>query len=213
MPTRIPRIKEFPKDGRIWRIDWLGAVERTPSEALIDVFLSPAKSGIEVPEKQEHFDASGVVRVPIGVGQLPFLSIGSLWKDRCRLAQTVGVDLKLADIRISHDTVSLVDAGTVLSEVPKRWMIPHFEHVIDKRVMRSRCIAIKYGDDPYGILLPVAEAIRFYYAASTNLAHVVFSGGFQLSLDRIINTVEFGIVPGTERMYIKRRRSLSNDDG
>lgn len=213
MSTRIPPIREFPNDGRIWRIDWLGAVERTSFEALIDVFLSPAKPGVLRPEKQEHFDPIQVARVQIGVGQLPFLVVGTFWKNRRRLAQVAGRDLALADVHISPDTVKLVEAGMVLSEVPKRWMIPPYDHVVDKRAMPSRCLAIEYGDDPYGIILPVAEAVRFYYAVSTDLAHIVFGGGFQLDLNRIINTDDFGMAHGTQRMYLKRRRWLSNEDG
>jgi hypothetical protein len=213
MPTRIPPIREFPKDGRIWRIDWLGSVERTASEALIDVFLSPTRSGILNPEKQDHFDTSAVERIQVGVGQLPFLAIGSLWRDRRRLVRVVGTTLILSDVVISPNTVMLVDAGKVLSENPKRWMIPNYVHAIHGRAMHSRCLAIEYEGDPYGIILPVAEAIRCYYATSTDLAHVVFSGGFHLDLNRIINTADFGIVPGTERMYIKRRRWLADADG
>lgn len=213
MPTRIPPIREFPKDDRTWRIDWLGAVERHASEALIDVFLSPGKAGIAKPEKQDHFEAGEAVKVQVGVGQLPFLAIGTLWKNRRRMMGTVGTELMLSGIQVSSETVRLVDAGTLLSEDPKRWMIPPFDHKIDSAARRSRCFAIEYDGDPYGILLPVAEAIRFYYAVSTDLAHIVFSGGFQLDLDSIINTADFGMVPGTQRMYLKRRRWLSDADG
>lgn len=213
MPTRIPPIREFPKDDRTWRIDWLGAVERHASEALIDVFLSPGKAGIAKPEKQDHFEAGEAVKVQVGVGQLPFLGIGTLWKNRRRMMGTVGAELMLSGIQVSSETVRLVDAGTLLSEDPKRWMIPPFDHKIDSAARRSRCFAIEYDGDPYAILLPVAEAIRFYYAVSTDLAHIVFSGGFHLDLNRIINTADFGIVPGTERMYIKRRRWLADADG
>jgi hypothetical protein len=213
MPTRIPPIREFPKDDRTWRIDWLGAVERHASEALIDVFLSPGKAGIAKPEKQGHFEAGEAVKIQVGVGQLPFLAIGTLWKNRRRMMGTVGTELMLSGIQVSSETVRLVDAGTLLSEDPKRWMIPPFDHKIDSAARRSRCFAIEYDGDPYGILLPVAEAIRFYYAVSTDLAHIVFSGGFQLDLDSIINTADFGMVPGAERMYLKRRRWLSDADG
>ena len=27
----IPSIREFPNDGRIWRIDWLGGLQRNPA--------------------------------------------------------------------------------------------------------------------------------------------------------------------------------------
>lgn len=188
------------------------AVERIPSGTLIDVFLSPAKPGITKPEKQDHFDATLVDRVQVDIGQLPFLAVGTLWKNHRRLVQITGTDLVLPDIDISPDTVRLVDVGTVLSEVPKRWLIPPYDHAVDMRAMRSRCFAIEYRGDPHGILLPVTEAIRFYYAVSTDLAHIVFSGGFQLDLNHIINTDDFGIVPETERMYLKRRRWLSDAD-
>ncbi|WP_144406604.1 hypothetical protein [Xanthomonas oryzae] len=154
-----------------------------------------------------------VERVQVDIGHLPFLTVGTLWKNHRQLAQVTGADLVLPDIEISIDTVRLIDVGTVLSEVPKRWLIPPYDHAVDKRAMRSRCLAIEYGGDPYGILLPVTEAIRFYYAVSTDLAHIVFSGGFQLDLSHIINTDDFGMVPGTERMYLKRRRWLSDADG
>lgn len=45
--TRIPRIREFPSDGRFWRIDWFGGVERNPyvpSEPAIQVLLSPLRT-------------------------------------------------------------------------------------------------------------------------------------------------------------------------
>lgn len=28
MQNGIPKIREFPDDGRIWRVDWFGGVER-----------------------------------------------------------------------------------------------------------------------------------------------------------------------------------------
>ncbi|MDO9630996.1 MAG: hypothetical protein Q7I92_03730, partial [Humidesulfovibrio sp.] len=52
MPTWIPAIAEFPSDGRRWRLDWLGAVERNPnisSEPTIKVALSPVRDGITNP--------------------------------------------------------------------------------------------------------------------------------------------------------------------
>ncbi|MDR1075241.1 MAG: hypothetical protein LBL59_02765 [Xanthomonadaceae bacterium] len=215
MPTRVPPIQEFPKDDRIWRIDWLGVVEQTSSEALIDVYLSPAKANVGVPQRQEDFEQVGE-RARVGVGQLPFLTVGSLWRDRHRLPRGVGVGKVFPDVQIASSAVQLIEAGAQFEVGPDepRWVIPPYKHRLDWRVRQSHCFAIEYGGDPYGILLPVVEAIRFYYAVSTDLAHIAFAGGFQLDLDSIVDTSEFfGIVPGTERMVLKRRKWLSDDDG
>ncbi len=95
----IPPIASFPDDDRIWRIEWLRAVEQNdlvPSEPLIQVVIAPLVSDIQkqyesnLPVKDkhtfhygtEHVDEYQVIK--IGVGQLPLIKIGSLWrKGRC----------------------------------------------------------------------------------------------------------------------------------
>lgn len=214
MPTRIPRIKEFPKDGRIWRIDWLGAVHRTAAEVLIDVVLSPVIDGVTQPRKQEHFDSESPQKIGIGVGQIPFLSIGSLWRDGRRLRQAAGFPKELVGVDIGRSQVKFIDAGTVLSEAPdKRWLIPKFSHRLPMSVWPSRCFAIEYNGDPYGIVLPVTEAIRFYYAVSTDLAQITFNGSVQHNLNSIIDTDVSGLLADSSRMVLRLRQWLADDDG
>ena len=213
MPIKIPPIREFPKDGRIWRIDWLGAVHRTSDEAQIDVFLSPIKSGIEQPWRQGDFDVSQVQQVKIGVGQIPFLTIGSLWRDRRRLRQPFGKRVTLANVHIDATTARLVDAGASLSENPKRYLIPPFKQAIQKSALSSQCIVIAYNGDKNAILLPVIEAIRFYYAVSTDMAHVVFNGAFQLHRNSVIDAENSGMLEGAQRMVLRLRQWLADDDG
>lgn len=210
MTNRIPPIREFPKDDRHWRIDWLGAVERTSSEALIEVFLSPVKSGILWPREQKHFD-NDTVRVQIGVGQLPFLAIGSIWRNGAKQEQSAGYPASLSSIRIGSDTVRLVDASTKLAT--DRWMIPPFEHRLLKSTWSSKCLVIEHEGDPFGILVPVTEAIRFYYAVSTDLAHVIFNGALQLHRNSVIDTALSGMLSDRDRMVLKLRQWLADDDG
>lgn len=210
MPIKIPPIREFPKDGRNWRIDWLGDVERTSSEALVEVFLSPVKSGIRWPREQKHFN-NDTERVRIGVGQFPFLAIGSIWRNGARQEQSAGYPASLSGIRIGPDTVRLVDAGTKLAT--DRWLIPPFEHRLLKDIWLSKCLAIEHEGDPFGILLPVTEAIRFYYAVSTDLAHVTFNGALQLHRNSVIDTALSGMLADRDRMVLKLRQWLADDDG
>ena len=57
------------------------------------------------------------------------------------------------------------------------------------------------------------EAIRFYYAVSTDLAHAVFSGAFQLHLHTLIDTDISGPLRGSDRMVMRLRQWLADDDG
>lgn len=210
MSTKIPPIREFPKDGRLWRIDWLGAVEQAAAEARIEVFLSPAKAGVQLPWEQKHFELD-TTRTWIGVGQLPLLAIGSLWRDGRRQVGSAGMQVTLPDIRIEPSAVQLVNAGTKLTA--DRWLIPPFEHRLHKDTWLSQCLAIEHGGDPYGILLPVSEAIRFFYAVSTDLAHITFNGALQLHRNSVIDPAYSGMLKDQDRLVLKLRQWLADDDG
>jgi hypothetical protein len=210
MPARIPRIEEFPSDDRIWRLEWFGAVERTPAEARIEVLLRPGKAGVLRPrDPKQHFDAE-TRRVKIGVGQLPFLTVGSLWRNKRSLGDSTGDELKLPEVKINAGTVRLIRAETKLEH--GYWAVPPFALKIEVDVLPAKCLAIEHGGDPYAILLPVAEAIRFYYAASTDLAHITFSGGLQHSPNEIYDVSLTGLLRERNRMVVRLRQWLADDD-
>jgi len=216
MPTRIPPIREFPKDGRVWRIDWLGRVERGSAEVRIDVHLSPAHRRNDMGlREQKSFDTDARIKIRVGIGLLPFMAIGSLWQDGRRLGREFGSSRHLRNVQIP-ESIRTAIAGLVVQKEPKpRWLIPKFLHELDRSCWYSPLFAIEHDGDPYGILLPVIEAIRFYYAVSSDMAHIAFNGGLQLDLDRIINT-ESSIdsrLHDANRMVLHLRQWLADDDG
>lgn len=80
MSRTVPPIKEFPKDGRVWRVDWFGAVERNydiPSEPYLQVVISPLRQGAADYASNSSVAHDDRRTILIGVGQLPLLSIGS----------------------------------------------------------------------------------------------------------------------------------------
>lgn len=210
MRAKVPPIKEFPADDRTWRIEWFGAVERTPAEARVEVLLRRVKAGVLRPRNaKEHFDAE-TWRVKIGVGQLPFLAIGSLWRNKRALGVSTGDELKLPEVDIDPSTVRLIHAGTKLEH--GYWAVPPFALKIEADERAAKCLAIEHDGDPYAILLPVAEAIRFYYAVSTDLAHITFSGGLQRSPNDIYDASLTGMLCERSRMVVRLREWLSDDD-
>ena len=213
MSRTIPPIKEFPKDGRKWRVDWFGAIERNydiPTEPYVQVVISPLREGVT-----DYAANSSVVHddrkaIRIGVGQLPLLSIGSLWQDGHCLPDRAGKATTFDGLDISDETTQVVQASLVEDG---QQLIPFNAHRIGGAGMGSKCMAISWKGDPYGVLIPMAEIARFYYATSTDLAHALFAGAFRHDLNSLINTTESGYSEDTDSCVLRLRQHLEDEDG
>lgn len=218
MNIPIPPIREFPHDGRLWRIDWLGPVRGNPgssSEPTIDVILSPVRD--KRPNPYTTYDVHNEERLAsqIGIGQLPLLRICSLWKNGRLLDTAAGKRFTLQNINISKDTVSEILTSNKNND--GSWTIPASVHSVTKSGLAqgfdTHCLTIAYGDDPFGIIIPVPEVIRFYYACSTYLSHAAFSGTYQHNIASIIDLDKSGfLAENNKRLVIRLRRWLYDDD-
>src|SRR5690554_2298596 len=179
---KIPKIKEFPQDGQVWRVDWIGALTRSKSittEPFIQILLSPIKKVAEtLPQNLASVravDSSRAVTIEIGVGQLPCVAIGSIWKNGFHQGVFAGTDKIFPDLNISETSVQFIRAN---HKVNDQFLIPQSQYRLGTG-LNSWLVDVEYQGNPYGVLIPVIELIRFYYAISTNLAQAVFSGVFR----------------------------------
>ncbi|MBV1775074.1 hypothetical protein KSF73_05025 [Burkholderiaceae bacterium DAT-1] len=211
MRRAIPKIREFPDDGRIWRVDWFGGVERNsqvPSEPKIQLIISPVVDGVA-----DYAATSAVIHeerrsISIGVGQLPLVTIGSLWRSRHCLVENAGKTKTFDNLGISTETVRLIKSDALVdgdSIIRKKY------HQIGAG-LATNCLAIEWQGDPYGIIIPVAEIIRFYYATSTDLAKAIFAGDFRHELDTIVNPAECGYIEQEKRCILKLRKEFADAD-
>ena len=210
----VIQIKEFPNDGRVWRIDWFGAVRKNdnvPTEPTIDVYLRP----VSVTDKTSIADFGWLnkerICCTIGVGQLPVLTIGSLWKNGKLLDYQVIVPSNLPNVNIAEDSVRLIEAG---HKDQTGYIINKAAFDIGgfKNGFSARCLAIESDGDPYSIIIPVAEVIRFYYAISTNLAKIAFLGSYETNFDQIIGE-RCGFDSKTKILIIHLRQWLYDNEG
>jgi hypothetical protein len=197
----------------LWRIQALGAVEQTLPEAKIEVHLCEgalAKAEPGKPKSEPRW-----TKAKIGVGQFAYLTLGSYWQHRRRLDRSAGVRRILTNIQIEEGRFRLVpllhSVGDTDQGKPK-WMIPPFHYPLPRDVYKSQCLAIENDGDPYGILLPVSEAIRFYYARSTDLANVMFNGLLQHSPEDVYDAALSGKLENSERMVVSRTSWIADND-
>lgn len=215
--TRIPRIKEFPWDGRFWRIDWFGGVERNPyvpSEPAIQVLLSPLRPPSSLsdtdPASVRAINAQEQTTVLVGTGQLPLLCIGSLWKDGICQSHYAGREETFKNLLVSPTTTRVITANHRV--VGGGWLVsPRFYRFgVDNG--KTRLMAVTWNDDPLGLLIPMAELLRFYYLVSTDLAHTVFSGALKHDIASVIRLKRTGTLPGQSKFVIGLRQHFTDDD-
>lgn len=213
MRTVIPKIKEFPDDGRLWRLDWTGNVKLNPSipsEPHLEASIVPLRDGIG--DKYDSTSSSinsERQEIYIGVGQLPVLMTGSLWKHGRCLQERAGKEVEFNGLTIDSSTTQVVPAHRIDEGQP---LVPRQYYMMGKGYSNP-LLAIKWKDDPFGILVPMAELLRYYYATSTDLALTLFAGAFRHELHEIINPDHSGLVVAEKRCVLHLRQHICNDDG
>ncbi len=85
LPARF-RLKAFPTDNMLWKVDWFGDLLRNPnagSEPLFEVFVVPFKRGETTEEylkQKSSYDYSQSRKIKVGISLLPFLHLSTFWQ-------------------------------------------------------------------------------------------------------------------------------------
>jgi len=190
MGNPVYAINEFPDDDLLWRIEWIGGVgynTSVPSEPRIDVCLAQLPLGERNPLSARSRSSQRKRTVKIGVGLLPYISIASVWQKR----RPVVTDLAAYRHRLRIDTTScrMVALGELTSG---HNAIPRSNYLFGPSwpyVRRTLLVAMEQDGDPYAVMVPAAEIIRFYYGPSTRLAQALFWGEY----DGTFNAARSGV--------------------
>jgi hypothetical protein len=192
-------IDDFPADDLLWRIEWIGGVgynPSVPSDPLIDVCLAQLPAGERNPLSTRSRSSQLKKTVRIGVGLLPYISIPSVWQRH----RPVLTNLAANRNRLCIDTTSC--RNLALADLAEA--IPRGNYLFGVSwpvVRRSLLVAIEQNGDPYVVMIPTAEIIRFYYATSTRLAQALFWREY----DQTFNAERSGVIEeGVVRVHLRR---------
>ncbi len=217
--TRIPKIEEFPKDGGYWRVDWFGAIQKNPdilTEPYFQVVISPFKSSPFTLVKKDlasvkSTDTENQQRtLRIGIGQSPLIWIGSIWKDGLCQPLSAGQPITFHSLNISTQTTRVISAG---HRIHNEYLIPYNYYRFGRAGIHSKILAIEWDGDPYGILIPMMELLRFYYAVSSNLSHAIFSGALKHDLDSIVHVERTDYIMEERRFLLGLRQHITDEEG
>lgn len=217
----IPRIKEFPSDGRYWRVDWFGAIQPNPKvarEPALQVIITPFKTTDinQLTSNKLATAASSLVdyteqrTISVGSGQLPMLCIGSIWRDGELQKTLAGQVMDFRDLVISASTTKVIHAS---AKENGHYLLPFSHYRFGSDGYFSKMVAVEYKGDPFGILIPMAELLRFYFAVSTDLADAILSGDLKHNLYSVINPENTWSEPDELREVIGLRQRFTDEDG
>lgn len=178
----LRRLTFFPRDGKLWRIDWFGAVEY-PNRA--DCYRHPS---IEVafsqvvPSEDEkgfirkHRSAKSQKSVWAPVGWLAELKVGDIWRDGHRVKVDRAERLEFSDLRISSKTTAVVKAGISLETGD--FLLPLRAHPWHLNHTQSHCLMVNLPGERR-LVIPCVELIRFYFGTSSSLLGRLFLPGLE----------------------------------
>ncbi len=173
-------IQEFPKDQRLWRVDWIDRVRWTSnveSVPEIQVFLTALKDDWVDEEVLKNSSLStNQTRISISASYLPVVSIGSLWhKQECH-SQDDFLSPRWAEVDTGQVVRTCLGgvvqiASTPVSPIPRNYYSVgnHFRDLADSEVL---VISAKSKDFCY-LVIPAIEMLRTYYMTSDITARYV----------------------------------------
>ena len=219
----VIEIAEFPHDNKLWRIDGLGKIFsqlKNNNNLFIEVYLRPVNFHDNSVYNFARFDSSGreipeynqLKKIPINIGLLPILRVGSLWiKGKLQNNNAVTDIATLKNIEINANTVEIINSNYKIKYLDSSGREQECKLLLQKNFATDAkvpfsCFKIQNENYKNGIIIPVIEIIRFYYACSTRLAHLTFSNPEE------ITKISYAIDNETDKVVIKLPQQYTDQE-
>lgn len=220
MDDPIYQIEQFPQDGRSWRVDMFGEIDRSspvPSDPLVEVLMSPVhmdkarELGISSNHTVNH---AGRRSFWTNAGYLPLIRISSLWRDGVRI-DSPGLpgpeQHPFYELNITPMTARLVPADMLLDKNTREHLIPPSAYRLGGRGLRTQFLSIDHDGIEHRVLIPVLVVGSFYYFGSTQLTKRLLWGLIDDNGGEIFNMARsHSPVDGTGVVHL--RQNIPDDD-
>ncbi|HEX8181164.1 MAG TPA: hypothetical protein VF525_16585 [Pyrinomonadaceae bacterium] len=201
---------------RIWRIEWFGQVDlnpQVPSEPTIEVVLVPTRDAEIDPQtiKQKSAYQHSARRITrVGVGLLPCLHIGTLWRGGHQL-DTPSYTLGFFDeLLITPETSHITDARRAPSLITTKYYPSATSRVRAKYLVIDLDQARHHVDEKSKLIIPCVEVARFYYMNSTPLTRSIVGGGLSTQANDVYAPNKTRL-PGTDGIGFIQLRDIIKD--
>ncbi|HYC06248.1 MAG TPA: hypothetical protein VED40_23370 [Azospirillaceae bacterium] len=143
------------------------------------------------------------------------MSLGSVWTDGYQVAahdpslQPFDRSVEVQPATVSELTLASGNVGPGMAGRPEPIdgpVLPFRVHRFESRGADLRLVAVRLGDDPLGLLIPVATLLQFYLGTSTLVAQAAINGGFARRPSDVYDLAASGWVDRERRVFRLRLR-------
>lgn len=214
MPNLKP-LSTLPRSNSAFRIDAIGNIQRnprSPTNHLINILVSPITRAVNY---KRIFDVSGVDNsqqqcYQFSAGEFFQFSPGSVIRDG-RIIWTPNSPTIREVLNISQEKTQFISAGAPTNNNGRtHYLIPANIYKLGIAA-GSQLLAIERDGDPYSILIPTMELLRFYYSGSSKLNQAIFSSKLT-DLNELVNVKESHFDKSTRHLNICLRQDYPNED-
>lgn len=188
-------IKEFLNilgEQEIWRVDWVNIVPKSSTfpQFRLEVFLSPLRQHFQRPiNSQKSVFGSQQQRVIVGVGVMPILYMGALFKGGELLeAPTPHPKTDFIDAQVAPSTSQYVNLDAKILSAsndtsprsvffPSNFSIGRLAWPSSKESQLLAFCDVE-GTDHFQLIIPCVEVLRFFYCTSSLLSSELFSSAW-----------------------------------
>ena len=213
LPARF-KLKAFPADNRLWKVDWFGDLLPNPnakSEPLLEAFIVPyrrSETSEELLRQRGSYDYTQIRKISVGVSLLPFLHLGTFWRGGIHQTAALSERIVLRNLRIDHTAARIVNAENfeasdeLLTSFPAMGSCP-----------KTSFFEIDFPEKPAKkILVPCYEVVRFYFAGSSNLTRSIITGGVRAVPNRLFDETQTKLNAATGSANLILRGKLAGTD-
>ncbi len=213
MPApQLKPLSTLPKSNKAYRIDAVGNIQRNPISStnhLINILVSP----VNPRQQYKNIFASGAVNsddqecYQISAGELFLFSPGCVIRNGQRV-WAPGFSTINESVNTSPNLIRFVTPGYFAKDHED--LIPPNIYKLGLAA-KSPFLAIERDGDPYSVLIPTMEILRFYYSGSSKLNQAIFSSTLT-NMNDVLNLEKCSFEKNSKTLTVCLRQDYPDDD-
>lgn len=212
----LPPLSTLPQDNRTYHIDSIGNLQRNPSSSANHVIsVSLSEIGSEAIARYSPLnssaDKSKRLTYYISVGEFFSHCAGSVIKNRELISMPTQCNFE-GRLNINGTSTKLISSAhrEIQGEKAEYVIPPEYYHFGAFSALPN-IVAIAREGDPYSVLIPTHEVVRFYHCGSSTLSQALFTSQIT-DLNSFANMEKTRFDRANRRLSIVLRKQFPDDD-
>lgn len=213
--TQLKPLATLPSNNTRYRIDLIGGIRRNPAcsqNHLIDIYVREQSERFVPPNKilDRNYYSPKLQRAQISVGELGLFSPLSVFSNG-KIISSLEKPNIIQNIWPTEATTKFIAADHRDHDWLKgEYLIPYSSLPLGIG-LSTTLVALESDGDPFSLLIPASEVIRYFYLSSSRFNQFLFSSQV---IDRniLIDEKQSGFDPIAKTVFLKLRKQFKNSD-